>query len=306
MKNKVFSLLHNPSRVLSAIVSRSRFILPDKFLVEMVYRLNMHEWPNLKNPKTFNEKLTWLKIYYRNPSYTPLVDKYNVKDYVKETIGEEYVIPTLGIWNHFDEIDFSALPQQFVLKTTHDSGNLGVIICKDKDSFDIDKARKIINKSIKDQNKVYQGEWPYLGLKPRIIAEKYMEDHKTGELRDYKFFCFNGEVKALFVASERQRREEPYFDFFDSNFVHLNFTQGHPNNPSSIEKPLQFDEMKRLASKLTCGIPCVRCDLYEVDGKVYFGELTFFHFGGIVPFNPREVDEQWGDWIKLPKANNNI
>lgn len=147
-------------------------------------------------------------------------------------------------------------------------------------------------------------EWPYKEVPHRIIAEKYMEDSRTGELRDYKFFCFNGEVKTMFIATERGRRKEPYFDFFDMSFTHLNFTNGHPNAPQIPEKPKCFEEMKILASKLSEGFPFMRCDFYEVDGKVYFGEITLFHHGGIVPFNPESVDVEWGQWINLPNKKN--
>lgn len=260
----------------------------------------MNKKLNLKNPKTFNEKLQWLKLYDRNPLYTTLVDKYEVKKYIVDKIGEEYVIPTIGVWDNFDDINFDTLPNQFVLKCTHDSGT--IVICKDKTKFNIEEAREKINARMNFNYYYMWREWPYKDVKPRIIAEKYMEDDKTKELRDYKFFCFNGEVKALFIATERQKYgEEVKFDFFDTDFKHLPIRQGHPNAPIPPEKPQCFEEMKKLSAKLSENIPQVRVDFYEVDGKVYFGELTFSHFGGIVPFEPEEWDYKFGNYIKIDK-----
>lgn len=267
-----------------------------------MYRRCMGKKLNLKNPQTFNEKLQWLKLYNRNPEYTKMVDKYEVKKYVADKIGEEYIIPTLGVWNKFEEIDFDTLPQQFVLKTTHDSG--GVVICRDKSSFDYEAAKKKLNTSLKN-NFYYMGrEWPYKNVKPRIIAEKYMEDSATKELRDYKLFAFDGVVKALFIASDRQNpNEDTKFDFFDSNLKHLDFTNGHPNATVTPAMPESFEEMKKLAEKLSEKIPHLRCDFYEINGKVYFGELAFFHWSGFTPFNPDEWDKTFGDWLKLPEKS---
>ena len=276
---------------------KRHFENPEK-VVKRVFLERMGHELNLENPQTYSEKLQWLKLYYHNPLYTTLVDKYEVKQYVEERIGKEYIIPTLGVWNKFDAIDFDMLPNQFVLKCTHDSG--GLVICKDKLKFDIAAARKTINKCLK-HNFYYDGfEWPYKNVKPRIIAEQYMEDYKTQELRDYKFFCFDGVVKYMFIATDRQNREEPYFDFFNSDFNYLDMRQGHPNAPILPEKPQCFDEMKQLAKKLSVGMPHVRVDLYEVDGKVFFGEFTFFHHGGWTPFDPAEWDLRFGKEIKLP------
>lgn len=254
----------------------------------------------LKNPKTYSEKLQWLKLYDRNPEYIKLVDKYEVKPYVADKIGEEYIIPTLGIWDHVEDIDFDSLPEQFVLKCTHDSG--GLVICKDKAGLNIEEAKKKLSAALKN-NFYYQGrEWPYKNVKPRILAEAYMEDSVTEELRDYKFFCFDGVAKAMFVASERQKEgEEVKFDFYDRDFNHLDFRQGHPNAKEPIEKPATFEKMRQLAEELSKGLLQVRVDFYEVDGKIYFGELTFFHHNGFMPFDPEEWDYTFGSWIKLPE-----
>lgn len=268
--------------------------------VKRIFSKRMGYEVNLNNPQTYNEKLQWLKLYYHNPLYTTLVDKFEVKQYVKEKIGKEYLIPTIGVWDRFNDIDFEALPEKFVLKCTHDSG--GLVICKDKSKLDVDATRKTINKCLKN-NFYYSGfEWPYKNVKPRIIAEQYMEDSKTKELRDYKFFCFDGVVKFLFIATERQKEgEDVKFDFFDADFNHLPFRQGHENALEVPERPLRFKEMMALSEKLSEGMPHVRIDFYEVDGKVFFGEYTFFHHGGWTPFDPEEWDYKFGKEIKLPE-----
>lgn len=278
--------------------AKRHFVNPPK-VIKRVFKERMGYDLNLENPVTYSEKLQWMKLYYHNPLNTTLVDKYAVKQYVEERIGKEYLIPTIGVWDRFGDIDFEKLPQQFVLKCTHDSG--GLVICKDKSKLDVQKARDTITKCLK-HNFYYSGfEWPYKNVKPRIIAEQYMEDSKTKELRDYKFFCFDGVVKYLFIATDRQNREEPYFDFFDADFNYLDMRQGHPNAPIIPEKPLCFEEMKTLAAKLSSEMPHVRVDFYEVDGKVYFGEFTFFHHGGWTPFDPEEWDIIFGKEITLPE-----
>lgn len=255
---------------------------------------------NLKNPQTFNEKLQWLKLYGRRPIDTILSDKYAVKEYIAKTIGEKYVIPLLGVWDRFEDIDFDKLPEQFVLKCTHDSG--GILVCKNRNDVDFDKVKETFNRSLKTDYYVFSREKAYKNIPRRIIAEEYREDSKTGELRDYKFFCFDGEPKALFIASDRQvEGEETKFDFFDMEYNHLPFTNGHPNAKILPEKPLCFEEMKELAAKLSRGIPHVRVDFYEVDGHVYFGEMTYSHWGGMTPFNPEEWDYTFGSWIVLPE-----
>jgi hypothetical protein len=272
--------------------------IPDKLFLKYQYHYVFGEKLNLKHPKKFNEKLQWLKLYDRNPLYTTLVDKYAVKGWVAERIGEDYIIPTLAVYDCAEQINLDDLPNQFVLKCTHDSGS--VVICKNKESFDLKAAQRILNNSLKTDFYKKHREWPYKNVPHRIIAEEYMKDIVTDELRDYKFFCMDGVCKALFIATERMKNVEPYFDFYDTDFNHLDIIQGHPNSPSIINKPESFELMKGLASRLSRGIPNVRCDFYEVNGRVYFGEMTLFHFGGIVPFYPEEIDIEWGNWITLP------
>ena len=272
--------------------------LSDEEYLKLLFAAHMDYPLNLETPQTFNEKLQWLKIHDRNPEYTKMVDKYEVKKYVADIIGEEYIIPTLGVWDRFEDIDFSQLPDQFVLKCTHDSG--GIVICKDKSKLDIKAAKNKINKSLKS-NYYYVGrEWPYKNVKPRIIAEEYREDSETLDLRDYKFFVFNGVSKAMFIATDRQTAgTEIKFDFFDMNFNHLPFQNGHPNAEAVPLKPKNFNKMKELAEKIGDGFPHVRIDFYEANNKVYFGEITFYHFSGFHSFVPIKWDYVFGQWIEL-------
>ncbi len=272
--------------------------MSDEQFLRRMYRIQIGRELDLNNPSSYTEKLQWLKLYDRRPVYTTMVDKYAVKSYVGEKIGEEYIIPLLGVWESADEIDFDALPDQFVLKTTHDSG--AVIVCKDKRSLDIKKAKKTLAHFLARKYFDCNREWPYKNVKPRIIAEAYMEDSASGELRDYKFFTFGGEPRVLYIAQGRGRGEPTVADFFDMEFNHLPFTIDHDTADTPPEKPKCFDEMKRLAAILSEGTPQLRVDFYEVDGRVYFGEMTFFHCSGFERFHPEEWDKKFGDWVVLP------
>lgn len=295
-------LVHNRNAFCGQLVENFSPLFSDERYLKLMFKYRMGYELDLKTPKTYSEKLQWLKLNDKNPLYTRLVDKHEVKAYVAEHAGERYVIPELGLWNTPEEIDWAALPLSFVLKTTHGGGNSGVIVCKDKNKLDRDFAIKRLKKSMKQDLYKDSREWPYKNIPKRILAEAYMEDAATKELRDYKFFCFDGEVKFLFVGSERQKKgEDVKFDFFDKDYNHLVLRQGHPNAKVPPEKPLCFDEMKEVAAKLSQRIPHVRVDLYEANGHVYFGEMTFYHFGGIVPFEPESWDSEFGDMIKLPK-----
>lgn len=279
-----------------------RFI-SDKNFVRLQYRCYTGLKLDLKNPKTYNEKLLWIKIYEHNDKYTDLVDKYKVKDFVKDTIGEEYIIPTIGVWDKPEEIDFNSLPNQFVLKTNHSGNNEGIIICKDKKTLDKSKAIKKLRKSLNTNMYLAGREWPYKNVQKRVIAETYMEDSTTHDLRDYKFFCFDGEVKALFVATDRQGEDGIVkFDFFDKDFNHLEMTNVHPTSSVPIAKPNTFEIMKQCASKLSKGLPQCRVDLYEVNGKVYFGEITLFHNNGTQLFQPDKWNYIFGEWIDLTQT----
>ena len=300
MKNRALGEI-TPAYIYSACVCHFKPIasrLSDETLIKIIHRGYVGRKLDLDHPKYYTEKVNWLKLYDRNPLYNALVDKYEVKGIVAEKIGKQHIIPTLGVWDSFDDIDFDSLPNQFVLKCTHDSG--GLVIVKDKSTFDVEAARKKIEKSLKRNFYILNREWVYKDVKPRIIAEAFMHDEKTNELRDYKFFCFNGEPKALFIATGRQA-DGPFFDFFDMEYRHLDIINGHPNAPVPPEKPDTFDEMKEIAATLSKGIPHVRVDLYEINGTVYFGEMTFYHFGGWVPMKPEKWEKTFGDWLELPQ-----
>jgi hypothetical protein len=271
--------------------------IPDSIYLRMLYKRRLGTKLNLKNPQTFNEKLQWLKLYDRKPEYTTMVDKYAVKKYVADKIGEQYIIPTLGVWDKFEDIDFDKLPNQFVLKCTHDSG--GLAICKDKSEFDIKAARKKINKSLK-RNYYYSGrEWPYKNVPRRIIAEKYMTDESGVELKDYKVFNFDGEPK--FIQVDYDRFVEHKRNLYSTDWKYIDAAIQYPTNKKNqINKPECLNEMLDLARKLSVGIPHVRTDFYIVNSKIYFGELTFYHGSGVEKFTPEEFGIEVGSWLKLP------
>lgn len=266
----------------------------------MKYKIRLGKKLDLKNPQTFNEKLQWLKLYDRNPEYTKTVDKYQAKQYVADIIGEKYIIPTLGIWDKFENINFEELPNQFVLKCTHDSG--GLVICKDKSKLNIKEAKRKISKSLKTNYYYHGREWPYKKVRPRIIAEKYMATYKQKELIDYKFFCFNGEPKFLYVSEGLSNHENARISFANMNYEKTEFYRKDYRPFDKLpDKPTNFDKMKELSKKLSKNIPFIRVDFYEVNGQIYFGELTFFPCSGFIPFEPEEWDRKLGDMLKLPK-----
>ena len=273
-------------------------LMSDKQYLTVLYRYSMGREMNWDSPKSFNEKLQWLKIYDRNPEYSTMVDKYAVKKYVADKIGEPFIIPTLGVWKRFEEIDFDALPQKFVLKCTHDSG--GLVICRDKSTFDKTAAHKKIERCLK-RNFYYLGrEWPYKNVPPRIIAEPLMEDEEGEDLKDYKLMCFGGKVKCSFVCSARSQGLK--VTFFDKQWQKLPFERHYPASEENIPCPKTYDEMVRLAEILSEGIPFVRVDFYEIKGKPYFGELTFYPGSGIEEFRPETWDYTLGSWIELPSS----
>lgn len=296
---KVFEVIKDPKKILFSLGMKGKLgFIPDERYLKLMFWASTGKRLNLMNPKTYNEKLQWLKLYDKNPDYSKMVDKYEAKQYISSIMGEEYIIPTLGVWNNFDEIDFELLPQQFVLKCTHDSG--GLVICKDKDSLDINKARKKITKCLKRNYFVVGREYPYKTVKPRIIAEQYMEDESVKELRDYKFYTFGGIPKALMIVSNRIGKQA-FADYFDMNFKKLPFTWGYPNSSIEVTKPGTFERMIEAAKKIAVGTTELRVDFYEVNGKIYFGEMTFFDGSGFQKFCPEEWDEKFGQLIKLPE-----
>jgi hypothetical protein len=272
-------------------------ILSDKFALKLRYRVRFHRKLNLQNPISFNEKLQWLKLYDHNTLYTQLVDKYNVRRYVTDIIGEKYLIPLLGVYDNFEDIDFSILPNQFVLKCTHDSG--GIVICTDKSKLDIKSTKKKINNCLK-RNFYYIGrEWPYKNVKPRIICEKYMKDESCTELKDYKFMCFNGQIKCSFVCLNRNSQTGLNVDFYDIDWNPMPFERHYPNSKTTIPKPQNYNKMIELARELSKDIPFVRVDFYEINRQVYFGELTFYPGSGFEEFTPDSYDYLLGSLIKL-------
>lgn len=300
MITKIQKVIKNPRKLLGWLAYKLPYLFPDKVFLEYNFERNFKRKINWKDPKSFNEKMQWLKIYDRKPEYTKMVDKYDAKDFIRDKVGDNYVVKNYGVWNNFDDIDFNKLPDKFVLKTTHDSG--GVVIVTDKTKLNVEEAKEKLEKSLKNNFYLMAREWPYKNVKPRIIAEEYLED-ESGELIDYKFFCFDGVPKVMFIATDRMKEgEETKFDFYDMNFEHLPFTNGHPNSTKPQNKPIMWDEMLRISQSLSEGIPLLRVDLYCVNGKLYVGELTFYHWGGVIPFEPEEWDYKLGEYIKLPNS----
>lgn len=273
-------------------------IVPDKIYLKHHFYKSTGYKLDLDNPQTFNEKLNWMKLYDRNPLYTKLADKCAVRDYVISHIGEEYLIPLIGVWDNANDIDFDALPKQFVLKCTHDSGS--AIVCKDKEKLDKGLAIEKLNKALKHNYFYYNREWAYKNIPRKIIAEEYVEDIADKELRDYKFFCFGGVPRMLYIAASRGKGELT-FDYYDMDFNHLDVRQYYPNSKLQLHKPDNFELMKELAKELSKDVDNVRIDFYEANGKVYFGEMTFYNNGGTTPYTPREWDYTFGEWMILRK-----
>lgn len=286
-----------PKRIFTYLLRIMAPIIPDRLYLRMLFRAQMGYKLNLDNPQTFSERLQWLKLYNRKPEYTQMVDKYEAKKYVAGIIGEEYIIPTLGVWDSVDDIDFDALPNQFVLKTTHGGGNTGIVICRDKSTLDIPKAKAKLKKSLGKCIYRQFREWPYKNVKRRIIAETLIGD---GLMNDYKFFCFGGDVKLCQVISGRESTMS--IDFFDKEWRHQPFHEPkeYPFSTHEITKPKLYDKMWDIADRLCKEHHFIRVDLYEISGRIYFGELTFFPTSGMGGFDPKEWDYTLGQWIKLP------
>lgn len=274
--------------------------LPDDEYLRRMFRAKMGTELNLDHPRTFNEKLQWLKLHNHRPECTMMVDKYEAKEYVAGIIGEEHIIPTLGIWDRFDEIDFDALPDRFVLKCTHDSG--GLVICRDKAVLDMDKARKKIEKSLAYDFFSLGREWPYKHVKRRILAEQYMEDSAgKGDLTDYKLHFFSGECKAVMIGQNRFGANGLDNDYYTPEWEHFDFTRGNSHNAEKLSpRPPEMDEMLRLGKMLAKDEPFVRIDFYVINGKIYFGEITFYPASGFNAFHPEKWDHIFGEWIKIP------
>lgn len=296
-------LLHNPVQFVDSCVKNLGFLFSDKVYLSLRYRCQMGHWIDWKHPKTFTEKLQWLKIYDYKPEYTQMVDKLAAKDYVAARIGEKYIIPTLGVWDKVEEIDWDALPDQFVLKTTHGGGSCGVVVCTDKSQLDKEKAIKKLETSMQTNAGETYRERPYLNVPRKIIAEKFIAERKLStslqhnELPDYKFFCFNGEPKFLYVSDSPNHE----LAFLNTDWTLAPFGRKDYKPLQNIPpKPENLDEMLDIARRLSHGKAHIRVDLYNVGGHVYFGELTFYTGAGLIPFTPEEYDKVLGDMLKLP------
>ncbi len=274
--------------------------LSDKTVVNAIYKKRVGKKPDLENPKTFNEKLQWLKINNQNPEYTRIVDKVTFKDYITEKIGSQYTVPTLGVWEKFDDIDFDKLPDKFVLKCNHDSG--GLVICKDKSKLDIASTKKKIEKCLKRNYYWASREWPYKNVKPCILAEEYL-DLPEG-LVEYKVFGFNGEAKVIDVCMGIAHTQNRTNTFFDREWNRLPIQTLLPNEKGDVEAPAELPEMLEIADKLSQGIPQVRVDFYIYKGQIYVGEMTFFHNSGMCKINPDGWDEKLGSYIDLSIVKN--
>lgn len=295
--------LKNPRAFFIGLLKKCNAIFSDKLYLELMFLLEMKQKLNLQNPHTFQEKLQWLKLYDRKNIYTSMVDKILAKVYAANILGNEYIIPTLGVWDNFDEIDFDSLPKQFVLKTNNGGGNNGVVICRDKTHFNYEMAKKKLSQSLKSNIYNVYKEWPYKNIKPHIFAEQYMVDNSiinNGGLTDYKFTCFNGQVDNVMVCVDRHLNDTKFY-FFDKdwNLLRLNVRGLKASSDFSLPKPPCIDEMFRIAAKLSVGIPFLRVDLYCINGKVYFGETTFYPQSGFDHNLLYATDELWGSNIDL-------
>lgn len=303
-------LMHNKALFFDAIIRKFLGFLPDKLFLTLRYRCLMGKWIDWKNPKTFTEKIQWLKLYNRKPEYTTMVDKYAVKQFVAERIGNEHIIPTLGVWNKPEDIDWGSLPEQFVLKTTHGGGSGGVVICSDINSFDKQAAISKLNASLRSDIYANYREWPYKNVPKRVIAEKFMAPVKTAapkDLPDYKFFCFNGEP--MYCQVIRDRHSEETIDFYDMEWNHQEFVGLNPvvhNGLNPVPCPEHLDKLIEICRKLAQDIPFVRVDMYVIDDKEYFGELTFYPASGIGEFTPQEWQTRLGELIELPTAKGGV
>ena len=271
-------------------------IVPDKLYIECQYRCINNKKLNLKNPKTFCDKQNWLKLYDKHSEWTDYVDKIKVKDIIRDKLGEDYCFPTLGIYDNYEDIDFNKLPDKFVIKCNHDSGSVKIIT--DKSKINHKEFSEFYKNKLKKNFFWKSREYPYKNVITKIFIEEYMTPDDQSDIEDYKFFCFNGKPEFLFVGTNRT--SDLRFDFYDMDFNHMDIQNLHPNSDKIIKKPNNFEELKSVATTLAKGIKFVRIDLFSIKGKVYFGEYTFFHGGGIWPLNPPEYEIKYGDMIHMP------
>ena len=289
-------------RIIKNIVFHAPRLLSDRKFVEYLYEYRTGRKPNLDNPVTFSEKMQYLKLHNQNPLFTRLADKAEAKNYATQVIGEEHIIPTIGVYDSVSQIDWNALPEQFVLKCTHDCAS--VAVCRSKASLDIPKVEKALRRGLRTNYYYQNREYPYKNIRPRIICEKYMHDERQQQsLTDYKFFCFAGKPDFMYVSSGLTDHSTASISFCDLSGAPLPFCRADykPFPEGQIPLPEHFDEMKSIAEKLARAIDTafVRIDLYEIAGTIYFSEFTFFPNSGIIPFRPAEWDRTLGDKIQL-------
>jgi len=299
MPSTLKAYVTNPLLIINSLGVRG-FLrwLPDSLYLKMIFRARMGYPLNLKNPRTFNEKLNWLKLYGNPQQYANLVDKYEVRQYISETIGEEYLIPLIGVWDKFEDIDFSKLPEQFALKCTHDSGS--VVICTNKNAFDFNSVKRKLKKCLKQRMDYKRIEPQYKNVRRRIICEQYMVDESGTELRDYKVYCFNGKPKFIQVIFGRFTGSK--CNLYDIEWSYIPVARAFPTDPGVvISKPSRLEKMLDLAKILSGDYPFVRVDFYSIGDRVYFGELTFTPASGFGKFDPEEFDLEAGSWLELPK-----
>lgn len=299
-----FEYIKRPRVFLIALLKKIGFLFPDKMYLKIRYYFETGKRLHLKQPRSFGEKLQWLKLYDRRPEYTVMVDKYAVKDYVAGIIGKEYILPTIGVWDNPEDIVFDALPQQFVLKTTHGGGSGGVVICKDKNILDKKETVKKLKKSLRQDVYKKLREWPYKNVKRRIIAEQYIDNPRGPgkDLVDYKFYCFDGIPHFCQVIGGRSTKET--IDFYDMDWQHQAFIGMNPNainSPVPYQKPNHFEKMREMARQLSKGMAFVRIDMYDTPEKPYFGEITLYPFSGMGEMRPYRYNLILGEMIKLHK-----
>lgn len=303
VNNKLLKIFKDRTYVLRKLlrIAYSKGFINEKNFLEYLYYLYERKridlsYENYQTLELFNEKLQWLKLYDQNPLYSILADKVAVKDWVKSKIGEEFVIPTIGIFKNEKEIDFDTLPQKFVVKCNHNSG-LGMYICKDKTKFNKNKILRDLNKGLKEKFYKRNAELVYKNIEPKIIVEKLIETENGEDLKDYKFFCFNGEPKYIEVDSDRFTTHKR--DFYNEKWEKLDLAICYPPTNQLNTPPENFSKMLTLASILSKDIPFVRVDFYNTRGKIYFGEMTFFHGGGFEKFSSQSWEKQFGSHIDI-------
>lgn len=298
--NKFAKVIRNPWLVYNYAASKGLTDwVPDELHLKAMYRATMGKRLNLEDPVTFNEKLQWLKIHDRNPLYTTLVDKYRVKQWVADRIGEEHVTPTYAMWEHVEDIDISGLPERFVLKTNHDCG--GVVICRNRAAFDLGAAKEKMAEHLKTNYFWRTREWPYKDVAPCIFAEEYLDSGESGDLHDFKILCFDGEPK--FIELHKGRFSQHSQDWYDVNWNKLDIPQpGLLQSSEPDEPPVCLDKMVNLSRVLASGIPHVRVDWYVTDGRLLFGEMTLYDGAGFDGFERPGDDLMLGSMIDLNKA----